>query len=399
MGKAFRNGHYLKRVIIGKRTIKEGEAAVIWSRRGKCREIVGPSLQRLFYSTINFLDRYTANPDQYLIVHLKNGEVEHVQGPTAIYKNPVKHEQIKVCNGISLKGHNDNIVVTKPDKLGNMVRTVVNGPALYIPAVGEKVLSFQWTSTKDCTSIEEVQIIKTTAQQVSLKLGFKTRDNHNTEIHLNLSYQIEDVSKALNVNDPFKHLLEALKSDLHILGIMVDAEKLFKDKEDTTTFMEIQDFKFDHLQETATSIGIKIHEILNQGISMPADMKKELELKTRSEMEYRHKLRQTEQQNNIAEIQLKADSEREHKQHNFNALQQTHALELKEQERQAEVNGGKAKNAALVDFLQTIQSLGVDLNEYLTKLPSSERPGLKETRKVIQLNFNDNDDESSACKN
>lgn len=64
MGIDFRDGHYRRYVRIGKRTIKEGEAAAIWSRNGRQREVIGPSLERLFYSHIRFLSRYMADPSQ-----------------------------------------------------------------------------------------------------------------------------------------------------------------------------------------------------------------------------------------------------------------------------------------------------------------------------------------------
>jgi hypothetical protein len=44
MGLTFRSGTYRRHVNVGKRTIKDGEAALIWSRNGVAREIKGPAL-------------------------------------------------------------------------------------------------------------------------------------------------------------------------------------------------------------------------------------------------------------------------------------------------------------------------------------------------------------------
>jgi len=66
MGIEFRGSHYKRDVHFGKRTVKEGEAVAVWDVNGIHTQIIGPRLVRLFFSTINFLDRRTASPTEYL---------------------------------------------------------------------------------------------------------------------------------------------------------------------------------------------------------------------------------------------------------------------------------------------------------------------------------------------
>lgn len=61
MGKnLFRDGRYCKTVVVGKRTVKAGERAALWSLGGKIREVEGPQRVWMWFTTVRFLDRYEA---------------------------------------------------------------------------------------------------------------------------------------------------------------------------------------------------------------------------------------------------------------------------------------------------------------------------------------------------
>ena len=96
MGVTFRYGNYRKKVTFGKRTVKEGEAAAIWDLWGRHRLVIGPSRERLFFSTLCFLNRHVALPHQYLRVYHRSGSVEHVRGPVALFEDPVLYDKIEV---------------------------------------------------------------------------------------------------------------------------------------------------------------------------------------------------------------------------------------------------------------------------------------------------------------
>jgi hypothetical protein len=84
-----------------------------WDRVGVHTQVVGPALVYLFFSTVQFLDRFTAGPDEYLIVTRKDGSVEHNRGPLSMFKNPVFHTSISVHTCFTLLSASEVIVVNR----------------------------------------------------------------------------------------------------------------------------------------------------------------------------------------------------------------------------------------------------------------------------------------------
>jgi len=111
MGIDFRGKGYVRRVSIGKRTIKEGEAVALWDQNGEHRQVIGPALLRLWYSTIRFLDKKVAGKDEYLSAHHADGTVEHIRGPTMLFENPVLHQSVTVEQAIILGSASQFVVV------------------------------------------------------------------------------------------------------------------------------------------------------------------------------------------------------------------------------------------------------------------------------------------------
>ena len=97
-------------VRLGGRTIKDGEAAMIWNSQGISRLAVGPQRVMLWYSTVRFLDRYKAEAHEYLKLHYRDGRVEYLHGPISMYINPAVHDKIEVKEGILLETKDDCIV-------------------------------------------------------------------------------------------------------------------------------------------------------------------------------------------------------------------------------------------------------------------------------------------------
>ena len=113
MGLDFRSSGYRRYVRLGKRTIKDGEAASVWDMNGTHRLILGPKLVRLFYSQIRFLDRFTASSDEYLEVRFLDGRTEHLMGPVSVHLCPVYHSFVKVRECIRVPSAAHAVVYTK----------------------------------------------------------------------------------------------------------------------------------------------------------------------------------------------------------------------------------------------------------------------------------------------
>ena len=102
MGITFRDGSYVRHIRIGKRTIKEGEFALVWNVNGRCTKYHGPRQVRFWYSTIRFCTKFIANEKQYLVVCHKDGRTVHTPGPCSQYLDHLLHESIKVHDGIQV---------------------------------------------------------------------------------------------------------------------------------------------------------------------------------------------------------------------------------------------------------------------------------------------------------
>ena len=111
MGITFRYGDYIRHVVFGGRTIKDGEAAAIWDAKGVHRQIVGPRRVWLINSTIRFLTRHKAQSNQFIGVSYRDGRVEHIEGTAVLYQNPAYHDNVWVEDGHRLTSSSECIVV------------------------------------------------------------------------------------------------------------------------------------------------------------------------------------------------------------------------------------------------------------------------------------------------
>ena len=83
------------------------------------------------------LPRFVAQHDEYLKLRLKDGKVEHREGPCNEILNPQVYESIDVCKSICLSA-NQVVVVYTNEKSGNeCARKIVKGPKIYVPEPNE----------------------------------------------------------------------------------------------------------------------------------------------------------------------------------------------------------------------------------------------------------------------
>ena len=162
--KTFRDGNYYRHVILGKRTVKEGECAAIWTPSGDRKLVEGPRRVRLWFSHVRFLDRYIADASQFLSVQYRDGRKENMRGPISRFNDPCMHQSIEVRDAYKLAA-NEALVVycekaadgpecevpanSAPAK-GPLVkgaaveRRVVTGPAIFVPSARDWIHKFSW---------------------------------------------------------------------------------------------------------------------------------------------------------------------------------------------------------------------------------------------------------------
>lgn len=220
MGRNFRGSEYLRSTWLSKRTVKDGEAMVMWSLGGKAREIVGPARVRTKFSTIRFLDRATAGAFEYLRIERRDGVVEHVQGPKSIWVNPVKHGGVTVEPATHLSSTTEAVVVYRVSS-DKTARSVVRGPCVYTPQFGERLHEFEWNNKKFTT------IRVGTPQTLALEASIFSNDSGSATVTLGLSIVVDDVEKLLDSTSDLPHdLATSLESDLLVLGRKLDSQSL-----------------------------------------------------------------------------------------------------------------------------------------------------------------------------
>eukprot|EP00041_Stephanoeca_diplocostata_P009422 m.145243 g.145243 ORF g.145243 m.145243 type:complete len:459 (+) comp17729_c0_seq1:279-1655(+) len=407
MGIEFRDGRYTRRVWIGKRTIKEGEGAVIWRRSGRCKEVIGPALCRLHFSTIRFLTRHTARPGQYIVIYKKTGEIEHLVGPATLYENPVKYISVQVCDGIKLESPQDCLVVTThrantavaaskpprevasskssmPDPEEYIERRIVKGPAQFVPRVNETVVDLQWTSIDQELS-EGEPLLKSTITTVNLrpfrmkvKTALTTQDGGVFTIRLNIGCRIGNIDTAIDFADPIGAMWQALVADLARIGAATDSAQ-------TCTVLEGVD-ALNSLRSTATSVGMIILDVQVQGVTRPRAVQEEMNRRKHAVSAHaaamedatraaeiaritaETKLKQASQAEQVAAVEFETNRRAEMHEFELNSAKQNHRLELEAIAREASDKAARDKNKILTEFLEKLGTMGVDLTKYLCSM-------------------------------
>jgi len=428
MGIEFRTGRYLRRVRIGKRTIKEGEAAVIWDNRGRCKEIVGPALKRMWYSTIRFLDVHIAKPGQYIVIQRKDGVIEHLIGPATVFENPVKHIGVKVLDGHELATAQDCLVVatrraqsvvTKsldtagvPDDF--LDRRVVRGPMQFVPQVNETVQQMKWLDWVDQTlgergtsKVRTFSVIDTRPFRINVRTGLTTAEGLTYIVRLNIGARIVDVDTAIDTADPIGAMWQALLADFARIGASMSSDGI--------NGAELGAMQLSALRNTATAVGIAIVDVQVQGMQRPANLQNEIEAakaaeqahtdairaaERAAEIESRNaqgRLRRVKQDEEIACAEFKAAQLAEKHDFEIKKMKQEHDMKLEANAHKTTVDSTREKNDIMVDFLGKLRQFDVDLTKYLTSMPPADAATDPRAKVAQQAGLDPNSVAAAAC--
>lgn len=430
MGITFRSGGYIKFVHIGGRTIKDGEAAAIWDRNGKHREIIGPRRVQLFQSTIRFLTRFKAESHQYLVVKHRSGKREHICGPAMLYQNPAFHDEVSVEDGILLKSLDEYIVVNdfnkdddgsratstsfEPEKDTKVVehygRGIVQGPTLFVPTPNEVVHKFEWsTFCKDGKLSNDVKsqfrVMKTTSHSLAnalISLEFELPNTHSIHAEIDVQYNISEQSiySLIKVQDPIMKLYQAMQADAIFIGNSISIDDISDVNGNRNNISNaIGDIKaYVELGKVAKECGIDISMLrvtkwwMNEDFMKMIRCERNLTSRVQSEFaekEQRQKIIQLDQDNkckaikNEAELKrmkLTSDDELSKEMHEKKMASLERKLALQALEEKAANELKEAKDEGTLAFLTKLSDMDVDLTRYLTtshrEKDSSDKPSI-----------------------
>lgn len=281
MGIEFRGKEYKRDVTLGKRTVKDGEAVAVWNRYGEHRQVIGPRLVRLFFSTIRFLDRKTAGPKEYLRVVLSNGTIEHMRGPVTMYENPVLHQSVDVLKAITLTTSSDCIVIhrqadtvfdSSEQRSGlsseSIQRVIVKGPTTYYPGPRETVVSCKGASSSARVNQDDFNslILNTASRPWLVEAPFGSQQTRGT-LQLAFRFLLQDVEAMLdNSSDPIGDLYEAVIADLSNISVSIT---------DVKTLESINSFDlFPILLSRSAAIGVSMETVAFRGYEPSAENKR-----------------------------------------------------------------------------------------------------------------------------
>ena len=97
-------------LLLGFKTVRAGEQALVWNHHGEARLVVGPSRLTLWRSRVETLQHYYADEGEYLEVNRKAGPRLCLPGPVQMFRNPLEHESIRVRDAVMVSANQALVV-------------------------------------------------------------------------------------------------------------------------------------------------------------------------------------------------------------------------------------------------------------------------------------------------
>lgn len=389
MGVVFRGAAQGGNVFWGRRTVKEGESLGTWDVHGKYSVTPGPQRVWLFCARYRFMDRFTADQHQYLIIQHRDGTKEHVRGPTAMFMDPVKHVSVSVRNAVTVDAY-EVITVYTEDKLGNVQRSIVRGPTVFVPKVNQWLHVFRWHGSKPDDVYTKVPgaLVFTKLATIPDQLyynaqGVRTSDDASLTVKVMVFFALTDLEVMLDkTHDPIADFINALLADLMNFGCRHSYESFIG------AAQELSDLAtFPVLTSRAAAIGYRVSKVVYRGYTATTALQDLCDRAIRTRMELR--LKQEEQENamRLTDMTLKASVARGAEERQQEATRAAHQLELKsaaaaaeraQQQAAAELSlstqaatekaaqaGKDAAAQSTLQYLAGLKELGVDLTPTL----------------------------------
>ncbi len=311
-------------------TIREGERFAIWKPSGEYDLVDGPCRAYTLFRDVWPLKRFSAQPNEYLVVRYRDGRTEHLPGPVTEFLDPVVHLSIELCEGIELDANEAVIVYSENE--GEVARRVVRGPALHMPAANEWLHEFRWhgsTSDGDAHDKRPRALRFNKLRVIPDQMYFnvtevRTRDEALLTIKIMVFFELADIERMLDqTHDPVADFINALTAD--VIGFAASADFAeFKNR--TSALNELASYP--QLVQRAERIGYRINKVVYRGYhaseKLQAMHDDAIETRTRLVLEG-----ETERQaQDLEDLKQAREIEREEKRRVEEAEASAHALKL-----------------------------------------------------------------------
>lgn len=377
MGIDFRGKGYVRRVRIGKRTVKDGEAVAKWDSRGKHKQVAGPARMRLWWSTIRFLDRHVAEAGQYLRIQHADGTIEHTPGPVAMFENPVHHLGVTVEDMIKLEDDSQQLMVRRhaaavpgpkgegaPGGAGVVPATetaVVAGPTVYFPQATDDVRVFKWSDRGGGALMVEGKVLSTRATVMrEPQCELRGADGHIVTATVSLHVRVVGIQEALVVADPISECdavvcAAAVKAteNIRFSDQSVPLPSAVRSAITTTAFT---DQLTTALRQRA---GCNFVALEVTSVTPSQDLAKLLHRED--------ELAAAKLNEQLADAALTAAAARQEREQALEEKKQAHALRLETERENAARQRNELESKKTISFLKQLRGMNVNMTEFLCR--------------------------------
>jgi hypothetical protein len=378
-------------------TIRQGDRIALWSPTGRVSIVDGPARVWSHGKTVQVLPRYSAGPNEYLAVRLKDGHTQHVHGPAAVWLNPVEHASVTVEKAIGLDGNEAVVVYAQgPDRVS---RRVVRGPGLFMPAANEWLHEFSWHGAP-ADELAGTTPHGPPKRKVPHSLRFKklrvipdqtyfdvqdvrTADDALIVVQLMIFFELTDIERMLDqTHDPVADFINAVTADVIDFAAGHSFERF---KEETGRLNELATYR--QLAARAQRIGYTISKVVYRGYMANPKLQAMHDGAIETRTQLRLEAETEEQSQTLADLKLMREAERAQKRREVEAADQEHQHRLQRLEHEENLRRQQADREARLQakraahelelahmrsvreerlaMLQSMHAMQVDLTRYL----------------------------------
>jgi len=337
------------------------------------REILhGPTL---FFPEANerngdFLQRYTADQHQYLVIRFKDGHKEHHKGPTHCFLDTVIHTTIEVLNAVSIDA--SEVMVVYRENEGTISRTVIRGPTLHVPAADEWIHEFTWHGKDHKEPNNKARKVPGGLKFTKLRIipdqfyynvsDVRTSDDTLLMAKLMIFFELVDLERMLDqTHDPIADFINAVCADVIAFTASLPYE-MFLEKTALLSSLET----YPQLVNRAKKIGYDISKVVFRGYHATDKLQSmhDEAIQTRTSLRLQNETE--EQAQSLADLKLLKEVQRASKRHEMEQQDQSHKNTLSRKEFEEKLSQKVKDHDEELRYLEKIKAMGVDLTKYMT---------------------------------
>jgi hypothetical protein len=343
-------------------TIQEGDRILLRKFDGTVRSVDGPRRIWLWRETAERMQRYAAEPHQFLRIRYQNGSTEHLAGPTSVWFDPIVHVTIEIDEATKLDANEALIVYAKENE--HVTRRVLRGPSLFVPSPEEWIHEFRWHGSDPRQTGKKVpralifQKLRVIPDQMYLDIeNVRTADDALLVVKVMVFFELIDIERMLDqTHDPIADFINALGADV-VCFVGSRTFDAFKAQTEALNVLET----YPQLTQRAEKIGYHISKVVYRGYyaseKLQAMHDGAIECRTKLHLE-----KETERQaQDLADMKLACEFERTSKRQQMEEAATRHANHLRQLENEAQLLLVAARQSQALEARRHEENLALEV--------------------------------------